>query len=633
MEVEVTGSMAREALGAATIAEAFRITVAERAEEVAIRTKGDAFSITWGELRERVDALAGGLAKLGVGRGDSVALMLSNRPEFHLCDLAAMMLGATPFSIYNTYTPEQIRYVVSDAGAKVLICEQQYLPQVREARRELPDLEYVIVIDGEAPLGTLALSDVEGSNPDFDVDASVAQISSTDVLTLIYTSGTTGPPKGVQLVHRNLLATVQGIEHLIDFPRDGRVISWLPAAHVAERNAHHYLPIVFGLQITCCDDPREVLSYLPEVRPSWFFAVPRIWEKLKAGLETMIAGAARRAQRAVAGGGRRRACARCASSSRRTGAGGAGRAGGDGGRGDLLGAALDARARPGRGDQRRRGADAGRGARVLPRDRPAARRAVGHERDVRRRERQPARTRSSSAPSGRPRPGIEIKLDTDGEVLVKSDVVMLGYRNLPEKTAEAFTEDGWLRTGDIGSFDEDGYLTIVDRKKELIISAAGKNMSPANIEATLKSGSPLIGQACCIGDRRPYNTALIVLDADFAPDVGGTAGHRGHDARVARPRRARARGGAGGCRRRQREARSRRTDQEVRDRRGRLAAGRRRADAHDEAQAQADRREVRERDRRALRGVAGYQDLAAPRSAGPNAYSSQSAKRRKPTDA
>jgi long-subunit acyl-CoA synthetase (AMP-forming) len=118
---------------------------------------------------------------------------------------------------------------------------------------------------------------------------------------------------------------------------------------------------------------------------------------------------------------------------------------------------------------------------------------------------------------GPPAPGVEIKLDTDGEVLVKSDVVMLGYRNLPEKTAEAFTEDGWLRTGDIGTFDEDGYLTIVDRKKEIIINAAGKNMSPANIEATLKTASPLIGQACCIGDRRSYNTALIVLDPDFAP--------------------------------------------------------------------------------------------------------------------
>jgi long-subunit acyl-CoA synthetase (AMP-forming) len=125
---------------------------------------------------------------------------------------------------------------------------------------------------------------------------------------------------------------------------------------------------------------------------------------------------------------------------------------------------------------------------------------------------------------GPPAPGVEIKLDTDGEVLIRSDVVMKGYRNLPEKTAESFTEDGFLRTGDIGEFDEAGYLKIVDRKKELIISAAGKNMSPANIEATLKAASPLIGQACCIGDRRPYNTALIVLDADFAPMWAGQQG-------------------------------------------------------------------------------------------------------------
>jgi long-chain acyl-CoA synthetase len=516
MEVEVTGSMAREALGAATIAEAFRITAAERAGEVAIRTKADAFSITWGELRERVDALAGGLAKLGVQRGDSVALMLSNRPEFHLCDLAAMMLGATPFSIYNTYTPEQIRYVSSDAGAKVLICEQQYLPQVREARRELPELEYVIVIDGEAPLGTLSLAEVEGSNPGFDVDASVAQIESTDVLTLIYTSGTTGPPKGVQLVHRNLLATVQGIEHLIDFPRDGRVISWLPAAHVAERNAHHYLPIVFGLQITCCDDPREVLSYLPEVRPSWFFAVPRIWEKLKAGLETMIASQPDE-------------------------------------RGERLQAAVDASVRKVRLEQAGESVPAELAEQVAVADAevfsewramlgldqveainvgaaptpvevleffhaiglPLAELWGMSETCGAGSVNPPAKIKLGTV--GPPAPGIEIKLDTDGEVLVKSDVVMLGYRNLPEKTAEAFTADGWLRTGDIGSFDEDGYLSIIDRKKELIISAAGKNMSPANIEATLKSGSPLIGQACCIGDRRPYNTALVVLDADFAP--------------------------------------------------------------------------------------------------------------------
>jgi long-subunit acyl-CoA synthetase (AMP-forming) len=518
MEAELTESVThgRAALSAATIAEAFRITAGERAGEVAIRTRGDEFTITWGELRERVDALAGGLAKLGVGRGDSVALMLSNRPEFHLCDLAAMMLGATPFSIYNTYTPEQIQYVAADAEAKVLICEQQYLPQVREARKQLPGLDYVIVVDGEAPLGTLALADVEGSNPGFDVDASIAQIKPTDVLTLIYTSGTTGPPKGVQLIHRNLLATVEGIEDLIEFPRDGRVISWLPAAHVAERNAHHYLPIVFGLQITCCDDPRQVLSYLPEVRPSWFFAVPRIWEKLKAGLETMVAGEPDE-------------------------------------RRQELQAALDAAIRKVRLEQAQEpvpdelaeqvaradteifnglrtmlGLDQVEAINVGAAPTPIEVLEFFHAIGLPLAElwgmsetcgagsvNPPAKIKLGTV--GPPAPGIEIKLDSDGEVLVKSDVVMLGYRNLPEKTAEAFTEDGWLRTGDIGVFDEDGYLTIVDRKKELIINAAGKNMSPANIEASVKSGSPLIGQACCIGDRRPYNTALIVLDADFAP--------------------------------------------------------------------------------------------------------------------
>jgi long-subunit acyl-CoA synthetase (AMP-forming) len=518
MEAELTESMAhqRAALGAATIAEAFRITAAERAEEVAIRTKQDAFTITWGELRERVDALAGGLAKLGVKRGDTVALMLSNRPEFHLCDLAAMMLGAAPFSIYNTYTPEQIRYLMTDADAKVLICEQQFLAEVREARKSLPGLEYVIVVDGEAPLGTLALSEVEGSNPSFDVDAAVAQIQPTDVLTLIYTSGTTGPPKGVQLIHRNLFATVEGIEDLIKFPQDGRVVSWLPAAHVAERNAHHYLPIVFGLQITCCDDPREVLSYLPEVRPSWFFAVPRIWEKLKAGLETMVAGQPeeRRAElQAALDAGVRKVRLEQA---------------GEPVPAELAEQVAKADAEIFAGLRAMLGLDQVEAINVGAAPTPIEVLEFFHAIGLPLAElwgmsetcgagsvNPPAKIKLGTV--GPAAPGIELKLDEDGEVLIKSEVVMQGYRNLPEKTAEVFTDDGWLRTGDIGVFDEDGYLTIVDRKKELIISAAGKNMSPANIEAALKSSSPLIAQACCIGDRRAYNTALIVLDADFAP--------------------------------------------------------------------------------------------------------------------
>ena len=513
----------RSAVEATTVAEAFRITAAERSDDVAIRTKDDAFTITWGELRERVDALAGGLAKLGVKRGETVALMLSNCPEFHLCDLAAMMLGATPFSIYNTYSPEQISYLLSDAEAKLLICEQQYLPQVLEARESLPGLEHVIVVDGDAPQGTIPLSEVEGSNPGFDVEASVAQLQPTDVLTLIYTSGTTGPPKGVQLIHRNLLAAVEGLEVLIEFPRDGRVISWLPAAHIAERNAHHYLPIVYGLQITCCEDPREVLSYLPEVRPSWFFAVPRIWEKLKAGLETMMAAQPdeqrERMQAALDAGLRK---VRLQQSGEEVPE-------------ELAEQVNKADAEIFAGLREMLGLDQVEAINVGAAPTPVEVLEFFHAIGLPLAElwgmSETCGAGSVNPTSkikigtvGPPAPGVQIKLDSDGEVLMKSDVVMPGYRNLPEKTAETFTEDGWLRTGDIGAFDEDGYLMIVDRKKELIISAAGKNMSPANIEATLKSASPLIGQACCIGDGRSYNTALIVLDADFAPAWARTQG-------------------------------------------------------------------------------------------------------------
>jgi long-subunit acyl-CoA synthetase (AMP-forming) len=516
----------KRAQDAATIAEAFRITAQQRADQVAIRTKGDAFTITWGELRERVDALAGGLAGLGVQRGDSVALMFSNRPEFHLCDLAAMMLGATPFSIYNTYSPEQIQYVVSDAGAKVLMCEESYLPQILKAREDLPDLEHIIVVDtqtpsesgtgGEGAEGTTPLSEVEGANPDFDVDAAVDQLGPEDVLTLIYTSGTTGPPKGVQLVHRNLLAAVQGLEELIEFPEDGKVISWLPSAHVAERNAHHYLPIVFGLQITCCDDPRQVLSYLPDVRPSWFFAVPRIWEKLKAGLETMVSGQDDET-RAKMEGALAAAIEKVRLEQR-----------GEEVPSELADQVAKADEEIFAGLRTMLGLDQvvaiNVGAAPTPVEVLEFFHAIGlplselwgmSETCGAGTVNPPDRIKIGTV--GPPAPGVEIKLDTDGEVLIKSDVVMKGYRNLPDKTKEAFTDDGWLRTGDIGEIDDDGYLKIVDRKKELIINAAGKNMSPANIEAAIKTASPMIGQAATIGDGRSYNTALIVLDSDFAP--------------------------------------------------------------------------------------------------------------------
>jgi long-chain acyl-CoA synthetase len=508
--------VSRRALQARSIAEAFRITAEDFPDRVAVRTKDDEVSLTWGELRERVDALAGGLAGLGVERGDTVALMLSNRPEFHLADLAVMSLGAVPFSIYLTSSPEQIAYVVEDAGAKVAIVESQYADA-------LPPLEHVIVIDGDGPL---TLAEVEGANPGFDIESAWRAVGPEDLLTLIYTSGTTGPPKGVQLVHRNLLAAVESIERMIQFPDGARVVSWLPAAHIAERAAHHYLPVVYAMTITTCENPREVLSYLPLVKPTWFFAVPRIWEKLKAGLEAMLAAQPDEqrepAQRALEAAIRKVELEQA----------------GEPVPEELAAAVAKADAEMFSGLRAMLGLDqleaVNVGAAPTPREVLVFFHAIGVEVAELWGMSETCGSGCCNPPGkvrigtvGPPAPGVEIKLADDGEVLMRSAVVMTGYRNQPERTAEALDADGWLHTGDIGEFDEEGYLRIVDRKKELIISAAGKNMSPANIESTLKGASPLIGQVCAIGDGRRYNTALIVLDADFAPAWAARNGREG----------------------------------------------------------------------------------------------------------
>ena len=523
METSVASRQAREA---GTIAEALRITAAQRADQPAVRDRHGTLELTWSELLERVDALAGGLSALGVERGQTVALMLINRPEFHIADLAVVTAGGTPFSIYQTYTADQIQYVVEDSGSKVIITEQAYLPVVLEARKGLPGVEHVILIDPPAegaPEGTIALADVEGSNPGFDAEATVAAMSPEDVLTLIYTSGTTGPPKGVELAHRNLISAVSGIEEIVSFPAGSRVVSWLPAAHIAERAAHHYLPIVFGMSITTCDDPRQVMSVLPHVRPQWFFAVPRIWEKLKAGLETMIAGQPDEQRAAL-----ERALADAREKVRLEQAG-------EPVPSELAAAVAAADEAHFAAWRRMVGLDEVLAINVGAAPTPVEVLEFFHAIGLPLAElwgmsetcgagtvNPPKAIRIGTV--GPPAPNCEVTLADDGEVLIRGDIIMLGYRNKPEQTADTIDADGWLHTGDIGAFDAAGYLKIVDRKKEIIINAAGKNMSPANIEARVKSAHPLIGQACCIGDAKPYNTALIVLDADFAPLWAGRQG-------------------------------------------------------------------------------------------------------------
>jgi long-chain acyl-CoA synthetase len=522
MESSTITAAAGKAVDAPTLTEALRRTAANHPDIVAVRWPDDSVSLTWSELLGRVDAVAGGLAKLGIGRGDVVAIMLANRPEFHITDLAVVTLGATPFSIYTTYPPEEIRYLIEDSGARVAVVEQAFLPVLLEAREQLPGLEHVIVVDGEAPEGTVPLSDVEGSNPEFD-PSSIPGAEPGDVLTLIYTSGTTGPPKGVQLSHHNIMFAAKSTEAIINLEPGARVISWLPAAHIAERMAHHYLPTIFAGTVTCCPNPRDILTYLPQVHPTWFFAVPRIWEKLKAGLETMLAGQPEEQRKPVEDA--------MAASLERVRL----RQRGEAVPEELEATVAEADEKYFAGIRAMLGLDQVEGVNVGAAPTPVEVLEFFHALGIELAELWGMSETCGAGTSNRPgavrigtvgpaAPGCEIRIADDGEVLIKSEFVMMGYRNQPDKTAETIDSDGWLHTGDIGELDADGYLRLVDRKKEIIINAAGKNMSPANIEAAIKTASPLIGQAICIGDRRPYNTALIVLDADFAPQWAAQQG-------------------------------------------------------------------------------------------------------------
>jgi len=503
--------------------EAFQITSAERGDNPALRLKDSDYEANWAEYAAAVRRRAAGLAALGVSRGDTVGFMLVNRPALHLTDCAAMHLGATCFSVYNTSSPEQVEYVVENAANRVIVTEQAFLETVLAAREKVDTLEHVVVIDGESPEGTISTGELEAlGSEDFDFEAAWRAVEPEDVLCLIYTSGTTGPPKGVQLTHANMVAVWRACDQVQQTAPGGRMISYLPSAHIADRWAGIYAQMIYGNCVYCCPDPRQMVAYSIEVKPTVWGGVPRIWEKLKAAIEIGIAAESDEAKReatvAAIEVGRRRARAQM-----------------DGG----VPAELEAEWQ--RADERvlstiraMLGLDEVEsfvvGAAPTPPEVLEFFLALGIEiRETWGMSETTAIT-TLNPPGGvrvgtvgPPIPDTEVKLAEDGEVMVRGPQVMVGYRNMPEKTAEALSEDGWLSTGDIGEFDEKGYLRIVDRKKELIINAAGKNMSPANIEAKLKAASSLIAQAVAIGDNRPYNVALLALDAETLAARGASA--------------------------------------------------------------------------------------------------------------
>jgi long-subunit acyl-CoA synthetase (AMP-forming) len=465
------------AADAETMCEAFQITAARFAEQPALRTSDGRLELSFGQYAERVRRLATALHAAGISRGDTVANLLVNRPEFHLIDTAAIHLGATPFSVYNSLSAEQISYLFQNADSRIAFTEPQYLDRILAART--PQLERIVLVEGEHPDATSLAEFERLEAPGFDFEAAWRAVNPEDVLTLIYTSGTTGPPKGVQLTHANMVFECRATFGALPVKPGGRVVSFLPSAHIADRWATYYLPCLFcGATVTSLADAKQIGATLAAVRPTAFGAVPRLWEKIKAGLESKgildpreLTEDARSAVRRQLG----------------------------------LGEAewLVSGAAPIAPETLQFFMDLGLPIRELWGMSETACTVIINPRDDIR-----------IGTVGKPLPGVELRLADDGELLVRAPLVMKGYRHDPEKTAEALDPEGWLHTGDVATIDADGYVRIVDRKKEIIINAAGKNMSPANIEQHLKAASPLIGQAICIGDRRPYNVALLVLDPD-----------------------------------------------------------------------------------------------------------------------
>ena len=479
-----------------TIPGEFTKTAARRADLTALRWRradGGWGEWTWRDYAERAARVAGGLVALGVQRGDRVVLMLRNRPEFHVIDMAVLLAGATPISMYNSSSPDQIQYLTSHSDAVVAVVEDiELLERFLKVRPELPRLRHVVVLDdpdGLAPDDVVAFRSLLDADP-VDLQAAAGAVQPGDLATVIYTSGTTGPPKGVMLSHFNICWTTESTRRAIGFPVEGfQLVSYLPMAHVAERMVTHYFHVLDGTEVTSCPDPGQLAAYLREVRPNYFFAVPRVWEKLYAGVHAALA-ADRSKQESV-------------EKAMEAGA---------------VDALAPVRAQIGLDDCR----VAFSGAAPIPLEvfmfflelgLPMSE-IYGMSECSGPMTWEPFDVHPGTV--GPPIPGCEVKLLDDGEVCCRGGNVFQGYLKDPARTAEVLDDEGWLHSGDIGVFDDGGYLKIVDRKKELIITAGGKNISPANIEAALKS-FPLIGQACVIGDMRPYVSALIVLDPEVAP--------------------------------------------------------------------------------------------------------------------
>ncbi|MGB8505949.1 AMP-binding protein, partial [Mycobacterium sp.] len=454
----------------ATLPEAFQRAARIGPDAVALRTVGDTQTLRWRDYAAQVRQVSAGLAALGVGRGDAVSLMMANRIEFYPLEVAAQHVGATSLSVYNALAAEQLTHVFANSGTKLVFCEQQYVDRIKANRAAI---DIIVCIDG-SPEGTISVDDlIACGSADFDFESTWMAVQPNDVATLIYTSGTTGNPKEVEITHASLLFEVFGLDEVLGLRYGDRVTSFLPTAHIADRLNALYIQEVIGTQVTVVPDITTIAAALADVRPTFWGAMPLVWEKLKAGIEAKVAaetgvkhalddwalGAANTRARALLDGSELGFADRV--------------------RYTVADKLVLGKIRAEIGLDRARWLISGDAP--IPKETLAFFVALGlpmtevwgmselsgiatvsHPRDA------------VLGCVGKPLPGLQTKVAADGEFLVRGPLVMKSYRNEPEKTAEAIDTDGWLHTGDIATVDDDGNVSIIDRKNELIVNAAGK---------------------------------------------------------------------------------------------------------------------------------------------------------------
>jgi long-subunit acyl-CoA synthetase (AMP-forming) len=458
-------------LDCASFCAVFQDTVSRFPDWVAVRTFDGRTSLTWEQYGHQVEAIARGLAALGVQRGSTVAFLISNRPEFFPADIAAMHLGAASLSVYQTLPAKDIGWAMKDSETSLLFTDLAYLPLALQARETCPHVD-IVVVDGGHP-AALSLEELTASGAtDFDFAGAWNAVTQDDVALLVYTSGTTSDPKCVELTHRGLLGNAVGLHEAMGTLRGARVVSAYPYAHLAERMLSHYRAIAGAFEVVCAPSARQVIETVQAVHPHYVFSPPRLYDKLRGVALTLLEkGLSAEAVLQHFGFDQARVA--------------------------ITGAApiapqlvqfwLDLGLPLVEGWGQTEGGALGALGRVEA---------------------------NKVGTCGTALPGVELRLAEDGEILMRSPFTMRGYRNQPELTAEVVDADGWVHTGDIGLLDAEGYLQIVDRKKEIIINAGGKNMSPSRIEAALTRAHPLIGGACVVGNNRPYNVAVLAVDPD-----------------------------------------------------------------------------------------------------------------------